>query len=243
MNEFAIIRLPLGNSGSITKKLTFEDLRSIPGSGKVSEILRKMVDGELSFARETKDFRQYKLKCEFYGRKVSIARDVPTYRGEFDIWQHKGGLAMTVGPSMILSRIATAFLSVSLYGEIGSSELFELKSEDFSLLKEYIMKLGGEVTLLHFVGIKNTNYRVVTVTGKKLEETEMWELAGKANEIRRMGFRVPKLGGDRFSFWVGSAGLGSVYQPFELLPHHISGLLSLLEKALLPQVGKRGSKG
>lgn len=235
MNEFALIRLPLGNLGRVKKKLMLENLRNLRGSGKFSEILKKIVGGELSFARETKNFRQYKLRCEFYGRKVSIAKEVPTYSGEFDIWQHKGGLAMTVGPSMILSRIAAAFLSASLYEEVDLAELFEFRSEDFSLLKEHIAKLGGEVTLLHIVGIKGTTYRTLTVTGKNLEESEMWGFVDKASEIRRIGFRVSDLGGEPFSFWVASWGGGSIYQPFELLPHHISGFLDLLEKALLPR--------
>lgn len=55
-----------------------------------------------------------------------------------------------------------------------------------------------------------------------------------AKTIKRVGFFIPNLVGEYYSFWVADWGGGAIYRPTDFLPHQVSGLLDFFEEALLP---------
>jgi hypothetical protein len=58
-------------------------------------------------------------------------------------------------------------------------------------------------------------------------------LLKSAKKVKRVGFSIPKLMDESYSFWVADWGVGAIYRPTDMLPHQVAGLLEFLEGALL----------
>jgi hypothetical protein len=100
--------------------------------------------------------------------------------------------------------------------------------------------------MLHLRNVESENLSlsVLQVHGKDVERMNVDEMLKSAKKIKRVGFYIPNLLGESFSFWVANWGGGAIYRPIDFLPHQVAGFLEFFEDTLLPSRSKmnRNSK-
>ena len=237
MREFAILIQPQEDVSLEKEKYPLKILKDFPGSSQLPELKGDIVtEGELELVSETKELREFDVTFKYKRRKTLISEESPEVTGNFKLWQHKKGLAVAVDSPRLLSSVAAAFLSVVQHNELRAVRLLEMTSNRFLALRKHANELGGQVTMLHLRDVESENLRLSAfqVHGYDVEKMDVEKMLKSARKIKRVGFYIPNLAGEPFSFWVADWGGGAIYRPTELIPHQIAGLLEFFENSLLP---------
>lgn len=235
MRQFSIFVQSSKKSHISKKSYPINILTEFPGSSKLPE-LDLVVDGSLKLISESKEFYQFKVNLEYHRRKSGISDKSYKEKGSFEIWQHKGGFCVSVDSSRALSKVAAAFLSVVQFDELKAIRLLEMDLNRYMALKQYAIKLGGGINMLHLKNVmsEGINLNVITVHGKDVGKMKVDEMLKGAKKIKRIGFFIPNLISEYYSFWVADWGGGAIYSPTDFLPHQVAGLLDFFEQALIP---------
>lgn len=240
LKEYGLFKTPLQDAAPKEKEYPFEVFADFPESWKVVDP-DLVKEGHLRLLSETDKFRHFEFELKYRKRRALIAEEATTESGKFSIWQHKGGFAMAVNSSKEISEVAGAFLSVILYGDLHSIKLHRINRPEFLVVAKHAKSLEGEISLLHLTKIRTKagNLSVFHVTGENPVTVcehlglDVNKLINSSENIRRMGFRIPRLGDSAFNFWIGHWGGGTLYSPDEFLPHQVQSLLKFFEDALL----------
>lgn len=228
--SFALL-VPISEDASIKKKqVSVEDLKSAPASWKISG-LERTVEGTLRLVSESEEMRHFEVSMKYKQRSV-IAEKASVISGTYEVWQHRNGYAIALdSPSTLVSPTA-ALLSLSVYGEIGRFHGRTLGKDDFKLIEEHAARLGGVMAALHLRNVKvgPNEMSVYNVTGKNIGDLD--KMIKAAKKIKRMGFRIPRLGDTPYYFWVADWGGGTIYQPLDMMPHQVVSLIKFFEDAL-----------
>jgi hypothetical protein len=239
--NFAILTRPRieGESISMNSRFKIQVLMSYPGAWKAInakwlESPEKLKDGELALVSETEEYVRYGVWFNYY-RKGIAAKEYHLEKAEFEIWQHKNGLSLVVNAPRELAELSATFLSVVRYNDPFAVKIRKLKKEDFLALIQYVKTLGGKVIVLQLRHVKTEDMgelSVLKISGKAMEEQNINKLLNATKKITRIGFHIPKLGGEEFKFWVGHWGGGTIYAPSMSEPHHIWSLIKFFENSL-----------
>jgi hypothetical protein len=234
MREFALLIQPLKDVPLQSKRYSFGIVKDFPGSSRFLTDEEIVTDGELEVVNEDKKFREFEITLKYKRRQTQISSDRPEVTGKFKLWQHMGGLAVAIDSDRKISEVAAAFVSVAQHKELRAVRLLRMNRSRFLALKSHAIELGGKVTMLHLRHGKDRYGPFSTLQRHgDLESTDVEELLKISKKVKRVGFSIPNLMGESYSFWVADWGVGAIYRPTSLIPHEIAGLLEFFEGALL----------
>jgi hypothetical protein len=235
MREFALLVQPTNDAQLQDKKYSFGLLDNFPGSSHLLKDEDLVTDGMLEVVNEDKRFREFDVTLRYKRHQTQISSDRPEVTGKFKLWQHKGGLAVAIDSDRKISEVAAAFLSAAQYRELKAIRLLRINKTRFLALRQYAIELEGKVTMRHLRNGWDMHGKFPTFnrTGD-LEATYEEELFNNSEKIKRIGFSIPNLMGESYSFWVADWGVGAIWKPTDLGIHVIAGLLEFFENALLP---------
>jgi hypothetical protein len=237
MREFALFRQYLEDVSLKKGKYPLKKLMDFPGSSCLWKSGEEDIvkEGELELVSEIQEFREFDITFKYRRRKTQISDESLIETGKFKLWQHKRGLAVAIDSPRLLSNVAASFLSVVQYNELKAIKPLEMNTKEFLALRKHAIELDGKVTMLHLKNVESNNIKlsVFQVHGNDLEKMDVEKMLIGAKKIKRVGFSIPNLMGESYSFWVADWGGGAIYKPTELLPHQIAGILEFFEDSLL----------
>lgn len=227
---FAILIPEAADTSTKNNRLTLNNLKSVPGSWKIKG-LERLINCEFRIVSEDDEVRHFNMAVTYKQRSV-IAQEISEVKGSFDVWHHRGGFAIALDCSRFMVDSIAAFLSLSIYGEIGIFRGQTLRKEGFLKIQQHAFNLGGVLSVLHLrtLKVQDSEMSVYNLSGKNIGNPS--EQISAAKKIKRMGFRFPRLGDSPFHFWVADWGGGTIYQPLVILPHHALALAKFFEDAL-----------
>ena len=235
MREFALLIQPTEDVQLQGKKFSFGLLKDFPGSSRLLTDEDMVTDGELNVVNEDKIFREFDVTLRYKRHQTQISLDRPEVTGKFKIWQHKGGLAVAIDSDRKISEVAAAFLSAAQYRELRAIRLLRINRYRFLALRKHAIELGGKVNMRHLRHGKDEHGKYSTYGRHgELESSYEEELLTNAEKIKRIGFSIPNLMGESYSFWIADWGVGAIWKPTSLILHEVAGLLEFFEGALLP---------
>jgi len=235
MREFALLIQPLKDVQLQSKKYSFDIVKDFPGSSRFLTDEETVTDGELEIVNEDKMFREFNIIFKYKRRQTQISSERPEVTGRFKLWQHKGGLAVAVDSDRKISEVAAVFLSAAQHRELRAIRPLRINRSRFLALRSHAIELGGRVTMRHIRNGEDEHGKFSTYQRHGvLNSTYEEELLKNAEKIKRIGFSIPNLMGQSYSFWVADWGVGAIWKPTSLILHEIAGLLEFFEGALLP---------
>lgn len=235
MREFALLIQPLKDVPLENKRYSFGILQDFPGSSRFLTDEEMVTDGELKVVNEDKMFREFDITLRYKRRQTQISSDRPEVTGKFKVWQHKGGFAIAIDSDRKISEVAATFVSVAQHRELRAVRPLRIDRSRFLALRSHAIGLGGKVTMRHLRngGDEHGKFSTYQRHGD-LESPYEEKLLMNAEKIKRIGFSIPNLMGESYSFWVADWGVGAIWRPASLILHEIAGLLEFFEGALLP---------
>jgi hypothetical protein len=238
--NFAILTKPRIEVDRVDeKKYNLDFLMNFPGAWKALnekwlETPRRLIDGEIQLLSDFTDYRHFVISIN-YTRKGIAAKEYREEKAEFEVWQHKNGFSLVVNAPRELAELTATFLSVAVYKDPFAVRIRKLSQEDFFTLLQYVRGIGGRVIVLQLRYVKTVDMgelSVLKISGETIEGESIEKLLNAARKITRIGFQIPTLNGERFKFWVGHWGGGTIYSPTMSKPHHAWSLIKFFEEAL-----------
>jgi hypothetical protein len=209
-------------------------ISKLPGDPQLARYIEdRIIEASLRKLADYGPLQQLELYCKYRGRRPTGKLPVPgpIIEQKSDIWiRQKGRIALALDLRLDLSPISSALLSDGLYGRLGEVKVLHMTREMFKTLLEKVKNLGGRLTSVHLLDVREPAPLDVLQASYTLgvEEFPGIKKAMASGRIKRLGFHL-NLGDDRFSFWIANFGNGTLYTPPNPEPHHIGTLLEFFE--------------
>ena len=237
MKDFIVYLQPTGRWRQAKKIVTLEELKGLPGSGKLDE-LKVVKDGKLTFVHEFNGTRLFRFSCDYQAPKsVSGIGQPPLQHLIFELLQRKDGLVVSIQAPKKPSRIAVAALSYSTFGDPFIISPLRLSKLEFRKLIEVVEKHSGKLNRfsLRWIRGKKGVIRKFEVSGdfNEILDIDINNILESAKKISYMGFIIPSVEESTFSFRITAWGGGQIYQPSDPQLNEVSNLIGLFEEAFL----------
>jgi len=238
MKDFIVYFQPMGMWEKVRKELTLEEIRDLPGTGRLVE-LEVVREGKLEFVHEYNGIRLFRFSCDYkVPKSLSGIGQAPFQPLMFELLQRKAGLVTCIQSPKKPSRVAVAVLSYSVFRDPFVISPLRFNTLEFRKLLEVVEKHSGRLSQLSLRWIRSEKgvVRKLEVSGDfgKVLNIDMNTILESTKRVSSMGFVIPSfVGGGTLSFRIADWGGGQIYQPSDPQIHEISNLMALLEEAVL----------
>jgi hypothetical protein len=238
MRDFIVYMQPTRIWGEVSQNVTVDQLRSIPGTGRLNE-LDLVKEGTIEFVRDYDGMRFFRFSCKYQSEKSrSSVGEAPIQDLQFELYQRKGGLVTAIQAPKKAARVAVAALSFLVFKDPFVVSPFQVGMSDFRKLSEIVKKHSGKLTRFSLRRIEGETgvLRKFEVSGdfEQVLKLNLNAILESAKQVSFMGYKIPSLeNAGTFSFRITEWGGGQIYQPQDPQPHEISALMALFEEAFL----------